>query len=42
MARAVMQPLTAAERSQRTAPDGSSMRAYASRFIKPNDRLTSL
>ena len=42
MARAVMQPLTAAERSQRTAPDGGSMRAYASRFIKPNDRLTSL
>src|SRR5260370_40102479 len=23
------------------APDGKSMRAYASRFIKPNDRLTS-
>jgi hypothetical protein len=42
MARAVMQPLTAGERSQRTAPDGGSMRAYASRFIKPNDRLTSL
>jgi hypothetical protein len=42
MARAVMQPLTTAERSQRTAPDGDSMRAYASRFIKPNDRLTSL
>ena len=42
MARAVMQPLTAAERSQRAAPDGSSMRAYASRFIKPNDRLTSV
>src|SRR3954469_2873375 len=42
MARAVMQPLTADERSQRTAPDGSAMRAYASRFIKPNDRLTSV
>ena len=42
MARAVMQPLTAAERSQRIAPDGTSMRSYASRFIKPNDRLTSL
>jgi hypothetical protein len=42
MARAVMQPLTASERSQRTAPDGRSMSAYASRFIKPNDRLTSL
>src|SRR6266481_4072955 len=41
MARAVMQPLTAAERMQNTAPDGKSMRAYASRFIKPNDRLTS-
>jgi hypothetical protein len=41
MARAVMQPLTAAERMQQTAPDGKSMRAYASRFIKPNDRLTS-
>jgi hypothetical protein len=42
MSRAVMQPLTADERSQRTAPDGSAMRAYASRFIKPNDRLTSV
>jgi hypothetical protein len=42
MARAVMQPLTAAERSQRIAPDGTSMCSYASRFIKPNDRLTSL
>src|SRR5882762_6323729 len=41
MARAVMQPLTAAERMQNTAPDGKSMRAYASRFIKPNDRLSS-
>src|SRR6266481_3952535 len=41
MARAVMQPLTASERMQNTAPDGKSMRAYASRFIKPNDRLTS-
>lgn len=41
MARAVMQPLTSDERMQRTAPDGKSMRAYASRFIKPNDRLTS-
>jgi len=34
-------PLTAAERMQNTAPDGKSMRAYASRFIKPNDRLSS-
>jgi hypothetical protein len=41
MARAVMQPLTATERMQNRAPDGKSMRAYASRFIKPNDRLTS-
>ncbi|MDP9147091.1 MAG: DNA-binding domain-containing protein [Acidobacteriota bacterium] len=41
MARAVMQPLTFSERMQRVAPDGQSMRAYASRFIKPNDRLTS-
>jgi hypothetical protein len=41
MAGAVMRPLTFSERMQRTAPDGQSMRAYASRFIKPNDRLTS-
>jgi len=41
MARAVMQPLTAAERMQNRAPDGKSMRAYVSRFIKPNERLTS-
>jgi hypothetical protein len=41
MARAVMQPLTFTERMQRTAPDGQPMRAYAARFIKPNDRLTS-
>jgi hypothetical protein len=41
MARAVMQPLTFTERMQRTAPDGLPMRAYAARFIKPNDRLTS-
>jgi hypothetical protein len=41
MARAVMQPLTFSERMQRTAPDGSAMRVYASKFIKPNDRLTS-
>ena len=41
MARAVMQPLTSDERMQNRAPDGKSMRAYASRFIKPNDRLTS-
>jgi hypothetical protein len=41
MARAVMQPLTFTERMQRTAPDGQPMRAYAARFIKPNERLTS-
>jgi len=41
MARAVMQPLTPSEHMQTTAPDGKSMRAYAARFIKPNDRLTS-
>ena len=41
MARAVMQPLTSSERMQRTAPDGKTMRCYAERFIKPNDRLTS-
>src|SRR5258706_14306961 len=41
MARAVMQPLTSSERMQTRAPDGKSMRAYASRFIKPNERLTS-
>ena len=41
MARAVMQPLTPSERMQKKAPGGESMRAYAGRFIKPNDRLTS-
>jgi hypothetical protein len=41
MARAVMQPLTAGERMQNRAPDGRPMRAYAARFIKPNDRLSS-
>jgi hypothetical protein len=41
MARAVMQPLTSSERMQRRAPNGGSMTRYASRFIKPNDRLTS-
>jgi len=42
MARAVMQPLTASERIQGRAPDGRPMRSYAARFIKPNDRLSSL
>ncbi len=41
MARAVMQPLTNSEHMQEKAPGGGKMRAYASRFIKPNDRLTS-
>jgi hypothetical protein len=41
MARAVTQPLTPTERMQRKAPGGGKMSAYASRFIKPNDRLTS-
>ncbi len=42
VARAVMQPLTLSERMQRTAPGGGRMSAYAARYIKPNDRLTSL
>lgn len=41
MARAVMQPLTPSEHMQRRAPSGGSMKKYAARFIKPNDRLTS-
>ena len=41
VARAVMQPLTRSERMRRTAPGGGRMSAYAARFIKPNDRLTS-
>ena len=41
VARAVMQPLTPSERMQRTAPGGGRMSAYAARYIKPNDRLTS-
>lgn len=41
MARAVMQPLTAAQNMQQRAPGGGSMKRYAARFIKPNDRLTS-
>jgi hypothetical protein len=41
IARAVMQPLTSSERMRRSAPDGGAMSAYASRFIKPNVRLTS-
>src|SRR6266436_4307488 len=41
VARAVMQPLTLNERMQRVAPGGERMHAYAARYIKPNDRLTS-
>jgi hypothetical protein len=41
MARAVMTPLTPNERMRNVAPSGRSMRAEASSFIKPNDRLTS-
>jgi hypothetical protein len=41
VARAVMQPLTQSERMQRKAPGGGRMSAYAARYIKPNDRLTS-
>jgi hypothetical protein len=41
MARAVMTPLTPGERMRKLSPTGRSMRAEASSFIKPNDRLTS-
>jgi hypothetical protein len=41
VARAVMQPLTPSERMRRTAPGGGRMGAFAARYIKPNDRLTS-
>jgi hypothetical protein len=41
MARAVMTPLTPSERMRRVSTSGRSMRAEASSFIKPNDRLTS-
>jgi hypothetical protein len=41
MARAVMTPLTPAERMRATAPDGRSLRKVAADIIKPNDRLTS-
>ncbi len=41
MARAVMTPLTPAERMRPVAPGGRSMRVVAAQFIKPNDRLTS-
>src|SRR5271155_3339897 len=41
MARAVMAPLTPAERMRPVAANGRSMRAIAASFIKPNDRLNS-
>ena len=41
MARGVMLPLRPDERMQRRAPGGQTMRQYAARFIKPNDRLSS-
>ncbi len=41
VARAVMQPLTRNERMQRVGPRGEKMHAYAARYMKPNDRLTS-
>jgi hypothetical protein len=41
MARAVMNPLTRSEHMSGVAPNGERMKKYASRFIKPNDRLTS-
>ena len=40
MAKAVMQPLTAAEGMRRRTGDGRSMMTEASGFIKPNSRLT--
>lgn len=41
VARAVMQPLTRDEQMRTVGPKGESMRRYAARYIKPNDRLTS-
>jgi len=41
VARAVMQPLTRNEHMRRVAPGGDRMHAYAARYIKPNDRLSS-
>jgi hypothetical protein len=41
VARAVMTPLTPAERMRRVAPNGRSLAAVAQIIIKPNDRLTS-
>ena len=41
MASAIFRPLTPAWRMQSRLPDGNNMRAAASEFIKPNDRLSS-
>lgn len=41
MAGAIFRPLTPAWRMQTNLPDGNNLRAAASEFIKPNDRLTS-
>ncbi len=41
VARAVMQPLTRNERMRRVGLGGEKMHAYAARYIKPNDRLSS-
>src|SRR6266850_1114232 len=41
VARAVMQPLTRSEHMRRTAPGGGRMTDYATRYISPNDRLSS-
>ncbi len=41
VAHAVMQPLTRKERMRRVGPGGERMHAYAARYIKPNDRLSS-
>src|SRR5713101_7463553 len=41
VARAVMKPCAPCEHMQRTAPGGGRMTDYATRYIKPNDRLTS-
>ena len=41
VARAVMQPLSASQNMQQRGPGGGSMRRYAARLIKPNDRLSS-
>ena len=41
MAQAIFRPLTPRWRMRANLPDGNDMRAAASEFIKPNDRLSS-